>query len=143
MQGDNGRAQRGEAYSLLESQDLRRNVYLAEICGIRAQDGRGEGVRIAVFLDAKLERAFIFTSRSVAARLLATGQAESFEHPRYRRSIVLNECEKRSQIPCGQERVYEQAGIEKFPQILAGGLTRTENRPAPIPKFQGARVGHG
>lgn len=44
MQGDNGRAQRGEAYSVLESQDLRRDVYLAEICGIRAQDGRGEGV---------------------------------------------------------------------------------------------------
>lgn len=48
MQGDNGRTQRGEAYSVLESQDLRRDVYLAEISRIRAQDGRGESVNCPV-----------------------------------------------------------------------------------------------
>ena len=38
--------------------------------------------------------------------------------------------------------VYKAIGIEKYPHVLLGGLVRTETRPAPIPKFQGARVGH-
>lgn len=43
--------------------------------------------------------------------------------------------------PCKQEITYFQFGIEKYPHIVQGGLTRTETRPAPIDPFKGATVG--
>jgi hypothetical protein len=38
--------------------------------------------------------------------------------------------------------VYERSAIENGARFVQGGLCRTENRPANIPSFKGARVGH-
>ena len=45
-------------------------------------------------------------------------------------------------IRCGQGRAYEGVAIEPHPTIYLGGLTRTESKPAKIPAYKGARVGH-
>jgi hypothetical protein len=45
-------------------------------------------------------------------------------------------------LRCGQQRPYEQLGIEKFPIVFLGGLTRTEHKPAKFDRHKGARVGH-
>ena len=41
-----------------------------------------------------------------------------------------------------QGRAYERYAIEAKPLVLHGGLTRTEIKPAAIPRYKAARVPH-
>lgn len=73
----------------------------------------------------------------IAKQLIDTGAAVEFDN----RSIKMLPVPK-SPLHCGQSQSYEALAIEKHPVVFLGGLNRTENRPAIIPAFKGARVGH-
>lgn len=78
-----------------------------------------------------------------AKELVDRGKAE-FINSRSIRVIVKPQIAPSSTLlgNSGQGKNYERCAIEPKRQIVQGGLVRTEVRPAPTSRFQGAKVGH-
>ena len=96
--------------------------------------------KISVFHPDDLKHPRWGIKRFIAEQLVSEKKAIG-NSPR-RGAITLLPFASNSPLVCRQERVYEQIGIEKFPRLVSGGLTRTEIQPALIDRFKGARVGH-
>jgi hypothetical protein len=69
-------------------------------------------------------------TRLQALRLIARGKAHAITSQKPFEGIILGD-QHASLHSRAESHAYELCGIEKYPQIVQGGLVRTETKPSP------------
>jgi hypothetical protein len=83
--------------------------------------------------------------RKQAIDLLKTGFAEIADGDAVQMIRNSGEIVAKSSIAItqsNQDKAYELSAIETKPRFYQGGLCRNEHKPAQIPRYTAARVGH-